>query len=131
VTSEVETTHTHLEYCLPAESFLYTLLGMTSDTYAISRRSERKPTRKAIVLMVESEDPEIQFDATTLDISEHGARIQTNTVLTPGQTLSLFQPDDPARSLRCTVVWAGEVSSDGHDQAGLEFLDGQPTMLEN
>lgn len=119
------------EYYLPAEAFLYTLLGMAGGTNAVSRRSERKPIRKAIVLMVESENHETQFNATTLDVSEHGVRIQADTALTPGQTLSLFQPDDPARALRCTVVWAGDVSSDGHDQAGLEFLDTQPIMLEN
>jgi hypothetical protein len=110
---------------------LYTLFGMTSDAYAVPRRSERKPVRKAIVLMVESDDPETLHQGTTVDMSEHGARVEAETALTPGQTLNLIQPDDPTHTLRCMVVWAGEVSSDGQDQVGLEFLDLPSAGLEN
>jgi hypothetical protein len=110
---------------------LYTLFGMIPDAYAVPRRSERKPIRKAIVLMVESEGPETSHEGTTVDMSEHGARVEAEAALAPGQTLNLIQPDDPTRSLRCLVVWAGDVSSDGHDQMGLEFLDSPPAGLEN
>lgn len=95
------------------------------------RRSERKPVRKTIVLMVESDDPEIRHDATTVDLSEYSARIEAEAALTPGQTLSLIQENDPTHPLRCMVVWAGDVGSDGHGQAGLEFLDPRPATLEN
>lgn len=110
---------------------MYTLFGMIPDAYAVPRRSERKPVRRAIVLMVEPDDPETFLEGTTVDMSEHGARVETEATLTPGQTLSLIQPDDPAHSYRCMVVWAGDVSSDGHDQIGLEFLSPSSTGLEN
>jgi PilZ domain len=113
--------------------FLYTLFGMTPDAFAVPRRSERKPVKKAVVLMIESDedDLETRHDGVTVDVSEHGARVEAEAALTPGQTLNLIQPDDPARSLRCMVVWAGNVSSDGHDQVGLEFLDSSQAGLEN
>jgi len=116
---------------LPAGAFFCTLFGMILDAYAAPRRSERKPVRKAIVLMVESDDQETLHEGTTVDLSEYGARVETETALAPGQTLTLFQPDDPAHSYRCMVVWSGNVGSDGHDQIGLEFLNSVPAGPEN
>ena len=81
--------------------------------------------------MVESESPQVPHEGTTVDLSEHGARIVAEAPLTPGQTLSLIQPDDPERALKCMVVWTGDVSSDGHDQTGLEFLGSPSAKLEN
>ena len=104
---------------------------MTPDAYAVPRRSERKPVKKAIVLMVESDDSETLHEGTTVDMSEHGARVEAEVALTPGQTLSLIQPDDPARCYRCLVVWAGVVGSDGQDQIGLEFLHTPSAGIEN
>jgi PilZ domain len=110
---------------------LYTLFGMTPDAFAVPRRSERKPVRKAIVLMVDEDDLDALHAGMTVDISEHGARVEAEAALAPGQTLNLIQPEDPTRFLRCMVVWAGNVSSDGHDQVGLEFLDPLPADMEN
>lgn len=110
---------------------MYTLFDMTCESLGAQRRSERKPVRKAVVLVIESEDPEARLEGTTVDVSEHGARVQAETVLTPGQTLSLLQDEDPAHALRCTVVWAGDVGSDGFDHMGLEFLEHPPTAPEN
>lgn len=81
--------------------------------------------------MIESDDSQLGFKGTTVDMSEHGARVEADAALAPGQTLDLIQPDDPTRALRCMVVWSGDVSSDGNDQAGLEFLDPRSTTLEN
>lgn len=81
--------------------------------------------------MVESDDAQAPHEGATIDLSEHGARVETETTLAPGQTLTLFQPDDPEHSFRCMVVWAGNVGSDGQDQMGLEFLDSLPSGPEN
>lgn len=116
---------------MPACAFLYTLIGMTGDDYTVPRRSERKPVRKAIVLVVESEDPEVRHEGTTVDISAHGAKVEASAPLAPGQTLSLIQPDDPSRALRCLVVWAGDVGSDSDGQVGLEFLEPPISGFEN
>ena len=81
--------------------------------------------------MVEEDDPRTPYEGTILDLSEHGVRVEAEAALTPGQTLSLIQSDNPTRTLRCMVVWAGDVGSDGHDQAGLEFLKPSSPALEN
>ena len=116
---------------MPAGDFLDTLFGMTPDTYATPRRSERILLRKAIVLMVESDNPQTLHEGTTVDLSEYGARVETETVWAPGQTITLLQPDDPVHSYRCTVVWAGDIGSDEHGQMGLEFLEPLPAGPEN
>ena len=110
---------------------MVTLIGMITDPYASPRRSERKPVRKAIVLVVESDGPETLHEGTTVDLSDFGARVETDTALAPGQTITLLQPDDPATAYHCMVVWSGDVGSDGHGQVGLEFLNSLPQGLEN
>lgn len=104
---------------------------MTSDAHSVARRSERKPVRRAVVLVVESEDTEVHHEATTVDISAHGVRIEAEAALSPGQVLSLTRADDPTQSLRCLVVWTGDLSSDKREEVGLEFIDGQSTIWEN
>lgn len=108
-----------------------TLIGMIPDASAIPRRPERKPVRKAIVLIIETDDPETFHRGMTIDMSEHGARVEADAPLAPGQTLTLYMPDDPSRSYHCTVVWTGDVGSDGCGQVGLEFIDSPPEGPEN
>ena len=104
---------------------------MTTDANGEARRSERKPIRKAVVLMIESDEPEDHYEGETVDMSLHGARVESEAALTPGQILDLIQPDDPTHALRCTVVWYGDVSTDGEDQIGLEFLNSPSSAFEN
>jgi hypothetical protein len=104
---------------------------MTTDARSESRRAERKPVRKAVVLMIESDEAEDQCEGKTVDMSVHGARVESEAALTPGQILNLIQPDDPTRALRCTVVWSGDVSTDSQDKVGLEFLNSLPSGPEN
>ena len=95
-----------------------------------SRRSERKPLRKAVVLVVEMGEETTSHNATTIDISQQGARVQVNAELKAGQVLQLIRPDNPDDTVRCLVVWAAEVGSDGPDEAGLEFLQPFSSPLE-
>lgn len=90
------------------------------------RRAERRQTKKAVVLLVEADGETICQEATSVDISEYGTRIESKGLLQPGQVLQLVQPEGPATPLRCMVVWSAEVGSDGKGEAGLEFL--QPTL---
>lgn len=83
------------------------------------------------MLMVESDEQEVRHDGVAVDMSEHGSRIMAEAPLMPGQTISLIQPDDPAHALRCLAVWSGDVSSDGNEQAGLEFLNQLSGSLDN
>lgn len=110
---------------------MYTLFGMTEDAFGEQQRSERKPVRKAVVLVIESEDPAGRYEGTAVDASAQLARVQAESLLTPGQTLSILQDEDPAHALRGTVVWAGDVVSDESDHVGLEFLEHPPAAPEN
>jgi len=66
-----------------------------------------------------------------VDISSDGAKVEARTPLKPGQTLNLVHPEDPSSTLRCFVVWTGDVATDGDGRAGLEFLDPPDCNLEN
>jgi PilZ domain len=96
-----------------------------------SRRSERKPLRKAVVLVVEMGEESTSYDARTLDVSEEGARIQVNAELKPGQVLHLVRPENPDETVTCLVVWTADVSSDKKGEAGLEFLKSNSAPLES
>ncbi len=86
------------------------------------RRSERRQTKKAVVLLVETGGETLWQEATSVDISQYGTRIESKGSLQPGQILELVQPESPRTPLRCMVVWSADVGSDGKAEAGLEFL---------
>ncbi len=87
-----------------------------------ARRPGRRVISKAAVVVFEVDDETQSAKATTVDISEHGARLRlAQALLTPGQILE-FKTDEDAKVLRCRVVWTGELKSDQQAEAGLEFL---------
>jgi PilZ domain len=104
---------------------------MLEKDYAIPRRSERRPLRKAVVLLVEGDEETTSRDATTVDVSQHGARIESCAELRPGQVLHLIRPENPTDTVRCLVVWTADVSADANAEAGLEFLQPYTSPLEN
>lgn len=89
------------------------------------RRSPRVPARRAVLLLVEAE----QCGARTLDVSQHGVRLESQTLLKPGQVLELLPTETSGGPIRCVVVWAGDVGSDREGEAGLNFLTPQPGMV--
>jgi hypothetical protein len=75
----------------------------------------------AIIMFVETEREMEECDATTLDVSALGARIEANVSLTPGQVVEVV-PGDGADPVAGRVVWVGKPASEVEGQAGLEFL---------
>lgn len=94
---------------------------MPTESYTPTRRAERRPSKRAMVLVYEGADSEETQPAITVDESDLGARIETQAQLKAGQLIEL-QSEDSALRLRCRVVWTGEVASDKEGEAGLEFL---------
>jgi len=94
-------------------------------SYSIARRSERKPVRMAVILLIEGE--EVDHRALTVDISRHGVRLQANPALTPGQLAQVIFEDSPSHAVPARVVWAGRLGSDREAEAGLEFVNPLPT----
>lgn len=104
---------------------------MVMKVGADSRRSPRKPLKKAVVLVVEIGDENTHYDASTLDVSPEGARVQAKAELRPGQFLHLIRPENPDELVRCLVVWTSDISSDKSGEAGLEFLNPSSSPLES
>lgn len=97
------------------------LRAVPENTYARVRRSERKRIRIAIVLVVDGE--EVEHRASTVDVSQHGLRLQSGVNLTPGQSAHVIFENSPELALESRVVWVGPMGSAGEPEAGLEFLD--------
>jgi hypothetical protein len=87
-----------------------------------SRRAERVYTRIPIALLLGPEGATAERDASTFDVSPHGAKIITQATLTPGQTLVLLSYRKGAQPVRACVVWVS-VEPGEPTQAGLEFVD--------
>ncbi|PYV11576.1 MAG: hypothetical protein DMG23_03930 [Acidobacteria bacterium] len=101
--------------------------GVATESFPVSRRSERVPTQIAIILIVETEGERLENETSTVDFSQHGVRIQVSSSgLTPGQIVEVIPTQDPSYSVRSRVVWVGPTGSDQKDQAGLEFLSPLP-----
>lgn len=83
------------------------------------------------MLVVEMGMETSSHEASTLDLSRHGARVQVNAKLKPGQVLHLIRPENPDDTVRCMVVWTADVSSDTKGEAGLEFLKPYSLPLES
>jgi seryl-tRNA synthetase len=86
----------------------------------IPRKIERWTGVIPVTLRVVSRGRKYEHIASTLDLSDHGLRILTNTALVPGQTLEVFS--DRARIGNCRVVWVTGAGSDRPSEVGLEIL---------
>ncbi len=94
---------------------------MGETTYAVNRRSPRKPAQITITLVLEGEEAEQV--ASTVDVSEHGVRLQAQTALSPGQPVGLVLGDGPGYVLGARVIWVGKLDSDLEGQSGVEFAE--------
>jgi hypothetical protein len=99
---------------------------MVAIPYPITRRSERKPVRLAVILLIEGE--EVDPHALTVNLSPHGVRLQAKAALTRGQFAQVTFADNPSQAVLSRVVWAGRIDSDREAEAGLEFVDPLPAM---
>ncbi len=107
--------------CLIPGPSMCNLLRMGESTYSASRRSPRKPAQITVTLVLEGEEAE-QI-ASTVDVSDHGLRLQTQSALSPGQPVGLVLGDGPGYMLSARVVWVGKLDSGLDGQSGLEFSE--------
>lgn len=109
--------------------YRYKLGGVPTDSFPITRRSERRPVRIAVLLLLESGGEQVEQEASTVDLSQHGLRVQAKLVLTPGQLVQIIPNEGPEYALLSRVVWVGPTSSDRGGEAGLEFLNPLPAPV--
>ena len=94
---------------------------MPDDRRSVTGRAERKRVRIAVTLVIEGDEAE-NF-AATVDLSPHGARLQSDATLIPGQLVGLLLATNPDCFINARVVWVGKADSAQAGQAGFEFLD--------
>ena len=94
-----------------------------------ARRSERHPLRLALVLLADSEEGEIRSEGFTVEVSQHGCRVEGVASLCQGQLVRLLPWESPDGALAGRVVWVGEPSSKLAGEAGIEFLQPLPSVV--
>jgi hypothetical protein len=99
---------------------------MPTESRTTTRRSERKPVRIAVILLVESEGKRIESEASTLDLSQHGLRLQASVPLAQGQIVDVTTSEGPEYAVRGRVIWTGAVGSEHEGEVGFEFLSPLP-----
>jgi len=97
---------------------------MPDDTRSVKRRSERKQVQMAVTLVIEGDEAE--YLATTVDLSPHGLRLQSDATLAPGQPVGLLLATDPDCFVKARIVWVGKADSANAGQGGFEFLNPLP-----
>ena len=80
----------------------------------------------AIVLLMDTEQGEVRSDAETVDLSQHGCRIEGSAGLSQGQLVQITPSDSPELAIPARVVWVGAPASDMAGEAGVEFLQPFP-----
>ncbi len=85
-----------------------------------TRRSERIFVSMSVTLRLEPETAQVTHRASTVDLSEMGARVRTDAPLAPGQALEVIPSGAEGSAVPSRVVWVGPVGSAW--EAGLEFL---------
>jgi hypothetical protein len=94
---------------------------MRDDTRSLDRPAGRKRVQMAVTLVIESDEAE--YLATTVDLSPHGLRLQSEATLAPGQPVGLLLATEPACFIRARVAWVGRADSAQAGQAGFQFLN--------
>jgi hypothetical protein len=102
---------------------------MEDTTYTTSRRSERRQLRLALVLLMDNEEGEVRNEGYTIDISQHGCRIEGAATLCQGQLVRLLPWESPDGAVAGRVVWVGDPASNLAGEAGIEFLQPLPSMI--
>ena len=101
---------------------------MGAGPYAQTRRSERQPQKLGVTLLAKTAGLEFQQPAHTVDVSQHGLKIQTDgrfdeaRPLNPGQMVYVFGPGD-VRFGYCRIVWVHTDNPESSSEAGLAFLN--------
>ena len=94
---------------------------MPDDTRSVKRPAERKRVQMAVTLVIEGDEAE--YLATTVDLSLHGLRLQSEATLAPGQPVGLLLATEPDCFIKARVVWVGKADGAQPGPAGIEFLN--------
>lgn len=102
---------------------------MDTSPSTATRRSERRPLRLALVLLMDAEEGEIRDEGYTIDVSQHGCRIEGAGSVSEGQLIRLLPWETSEGAVAGRVVWVGQPASNLAGEAGIEFLQPLPSMI--
>ena len=91
------------------------------------RASKRIYVRVPVELAVDSHGTITSYAASTVDFSNLGARVETDSPLAPGARVSIIWTGPEPRSVPGQVVWSAPAHLDRGHQAGLRFLEPLPS----
>ena len=84
----------------------------TSESlFETERKSERRPIRLALELLIDSPEGEIRNEGFTVDLSQNGCRVEGAESVTEGQLVRLLPWDSTQTAIAGRVVWVGEPAS--------------------
>ena len=93
---------------------------MRENTSLTPRRWQRQPSNS---LVLEADRSKADDSAITVDISPHGASVQTNLGLVLGEWLKVARNREFTHDFAAHVVWVREDEASHSTFAGLEFLN--------
>ena len=102
---------------------------MADNSFSIERKSERRPLRLALVLLMDSSEGEIRNEGFTVDVSQHGCRIEGVEPVYEGQMVRVLPWETAEGAIAGRVVWVGKPESKLAGEAGIEFLQPLPSMV--
>ena len=109
--------------------FCGTAHDMANSSDTDHRKSERRPIRLALVLLTDSDEGEIRNEGFTVDVSQHGCRVEGVAPVCEGQLVRLLPWEFSESAIAGRVVWVGEPASKLAGEAGIEFLQPLPSMV--
>jgi hypothetical protein len=100
---------------------------MGKNSNSDHRKSERRPIRLALVLLMDSDEGEIRNEGFSVDLSQHGCRVEGITPVSEGQLVRLLPWEATEGAMVGRVVWVGDPASKLAGEAGIEFLQPLPS----
>jgi hypothetical protein len=102
---------------------------MAESSNIIHRKSERRPLRLALVLLMDSDEGERRDEGYMVDLSQNGCRVEGVEPICEGQLVRLLPWESPEGAIAGRVVWVGKPESKLAGEAGIEFLHPLPSMV--
>ena len=96
---------------------------MTQATKTAVRRSARIYVRMPVEIVIDSEANQTAYPASTVELSTHGVRVQTEVALVPGEHVNFIWRGATPRQVPSQVVWSSQGQTERWREAGLQFLE--------
>lgn len=94
---------------------------MSLTSPPVLRRSKRIHVQMPVDIVAEVQGAQVHHEATTLDFSTLGVRVQSSATLAPGERVQCVL-EGTDRAIPSQVIWAAPPSAQQTREMGLQFL---------